>query len=124
MAARLPKVRGAIMIEPTEEDIGRSVVYTGNRYPGGKLEEGVITSFHDHAVFVRYCSDKHSKATSRADLDWVQPTADEKWEAAGWLHQRWQIRASTATMMRSPRTEVALDPLKHRADGEPCHYDQ
>jgi hypothetical protein len=27
-----------IMIEPTEHDIGRAVVYTGNRYPGGKLE--------------------------------------------------------------------------------------
>ena len=26
------------MIEPTENDIGRGVVYTGNRYPGGKLE--------------------------------------------------------------------------------------
>ena len=24
------------MIEPTEDDIGRGVVYTGNRYPGGK----------------------------------------------------------------------------------------
>ena len=33
------------MIEPTEDDIGRAVVYTGNRYPGGALEEGVITSF-------------------------------------------------------------------------------
>jgi hypothetical protein len=41
------------MIEPTEDDIGRAVVYTGDRFPGGKLEEGVITSFHDHAVFVR-----------------------------------------------------------------------
>ena len=39
------------MIEPTEDDIGRAVVYTGNRFPGGKLEEGIITSFHDHAVF-------------------------------------------------------------------------
>jgi hypothetical protein len=29
-------------------------------------------------VFVRYGSDKHSKATLRADLDWVRPTADEK----------------------------------------------
>ena len=27
------------MIDPTEEDIGRAVVYTGNRFPGGKLEE-------------------------------------------------------------------------------------
>jgi hypothetical protein len=67
------------MIEPTEEDIGRAVVYTGNRFPGGKLEEGIITSFHDHAVFVRYGSDNHSKATTlRADLDWGRPTADEK----------------------------------------------
>jgi hypothetical protein len=23
------------MIEPTEDDIGRAVVYTGNRFPGG-----------------------------------------------------------------------------------------
>jgi hypothetical protein len=59
------------MIAPTENDIGRAVVYTGNRYPGGKLEEGVITSFHERAVFVRYGADKHSKATSHADLEWV-----------------------------------------------------
>jgi hypothetical protein len=61
-----------MMIDPTQTDIGRAVVYTGNRYPGGKLEEGVITSFHDHAVFVRYGADKGSKATSRADLEWVR----------------------------------------------------
>ncbi len=60
------------MIEPTEHDIGRAVVYTGNRYPGGKLEQGIITSYHDHAVFVRYGADKGSKATARADLEWVQ----------------------------------------------------
>ena len=60
------------MIEPTEHDIGRAVVYTGNRYPGGKLEEGVITSFNDYRVFVRYGADTYSKATSRADLEWVR----------------------------------------------------
>jgi hypothetical protein len=66
------------MIEPTDEDIGRAVVYTGNRYPGGKLEEGVITSFNDHRVFVRYGADKHSKATSRPDLEWMrQKTSGE-----------------------------------------------
>jgi hypothetical protein len=66
---------GEEMIEPTEDDIGRAVVYTGHRrYPGGVLEEGVITSFHDRAVFVRYGADKHSKATSRADLEWVRRT--------------------------------------------------
>ena len=60
------------MIEPTEDDIGRAVVYTGNRYPGGKLEEGVITSFNDYLVFVRYGADKGSKGTSRADLEWTR----------------------------------------------------
>jgi hypothetical protein len=60
------------MIEPTSTDIGRSVIYTGNRYPGGKLEEGVITSFNIVMVFVRYGADKHSKATARADLEWVR----------------------------------------------------
>jgi hypothetical protein len=61
------------MIEPTQSDIGRAVVYTGKRYPGGKLEHGIITSFHDHAVFVRYGADTHSKATLRADLEWARP---------------------------------------------------
>lgn len=59
------------MIEPTKDDIGRKVIYTGNRYPGGKVEEGVITSFNDYCVFVRYGSDYGSKGTSRQDLEWV-----------------------------------------------------
>ena len=64
------------MIEPTEADIGRKVVYTGNRYPGGKLEEGVVTSFNSRSVFVRYGADVGSKATSRQDLEWVgKPTS-------------------------------------------------
>lgn len=58
------------MIEPTEDDIGHAVVYTGNRYPGGKPEEGVITSFNKVCVFVRYGADKHSKGTSQQDLEW------------------------------------------------------
>ena len=56
---------------PVKADIGRAVIYTGNRYPGGKTEEGVITSFNDYAVFVRYGADKHSKGTSRQDLEWA-----------------------------------------------------
>lgn len=59
------------MIDPKVEDVGRTVVYTGNRYPGGKLEDGIITSFNDSAVFVRYHGDVHSKATSREDLEWL-----------------------------------------------------
>lgn len=61
------------MIEPKAEDIGRRVIYTGNRYPGGKLEEGTITSFNHWQVFVRYGADTGSKATSRNDLEWVAP---------------------------------------------------
>lgn len=59
------------MIEPTEADIGRGVVYTGNRYPDGKLEDGEITSFNEHSVFVRYRGDRHSKGTAREDLEWL-----------------------------------------------------
>lgn len=59
------------MIEPTESDIGRKVVYTRPRDWGGKLEEGVVTSFNSHCVFVRYGSDYHSKGTNRNDLEWV-----------------------------------------------------
>ncbi len=69
------------MIKPTEDDIGRTVVYTGNRYPGGKLEEGVITSFNDSSVFVRYGSDKNSKGTSRQDLEWISDFAFSTEEA-------------------------------------------
>ncbi len=61
------------MIEPVANDIGRKVIYTGNRYPGGKPEEGVITSFNHWQVFVRYGADFGSKATSPSDLEWVSP---------------------------------------------------
>lgn len=59
------------MVEPTERDIGRGVLYTGNRYPGGKPEQGVITSFNAHSVFVRYGSEMQSKGTAREDLEWL-----------------------------------------------------
>lgn len=62
------------MIEPTATDLGRAVIYTGNRYPGGELEEGGITSFNHWQVFVRYGRDKHAKATSRTDLEWAHPS--------------------------------------------------
>lgn len=61
------------MIDPTEDSVGRKAVYTGNRYPGGQLEEGVITSFNAHSVFVRYGSSAGSQATSRDDLEWLHP---------------------------------------------------
>jgi hypothetical protein len=61
------------MIDPSENDIGRAVIYTGNRWPDGKPEAGVITSFNNTAVFVRYGTDTGSKATSRVDLEWDYP---------------------------------------------------
>lgn len=62
-----------VMIEPTKGDIGRKVIYTGNRSWKGQDEEGVITSFNDHTVFVRYGSDVHPKGTLRSDLEWAFP---------------------------------------------------
>jgi hypothetical protein len=59
------------MIEPTKADVGRKVIYTGNRGWKGPDEEGVITSFNDHCVFVQYKVGATSKGTSRSDLEWL-----------------------------------------------------
>jgi hypothetical protein len=58
------------MIEPTDADIGRAVLYTGNRFVGGKVERGEIRGFNHWTVFVRYGADAVAKATSREDLEW------------------------------------------------------
>ena len=61
------------MIEPTNDDIGRSVVYQAG-HPGAPREDGVITSFNEFCVFVRY-SKQHpgapGQATARCDLEWL-----------------------------------------------------
>jgi hypothetical protein len=57
------------MIEPSKDDIGRSVIYQAAAQPP---EEGIITSFNGSYVFVRYGADHHSKATSRCRLNWSQ----------------------------------------------------
>jgi hypothetical protein len=61
------------MINPTLEDIGRKVVYTGYR-----PEEGVITSFNEFYVFVRYGRDTTSKGTQRRDLEYVNNARPDK----------------------------------------------
>lgn len=63
------------MIHPTKEDTGRGVVY--EPYSGAQAEDGVITSFNDVFVFVRYAGDQHSKATRREDLKWLSETTNE-----------------------------------------------
>ncbi len=57
------------MINPTEKDIGRKVIYQAS-HPGADLEEGVITSFNNTCVFVRYFNNVNGTATSREDLRW------------------------------------------------------
>ncbi len=56
------------MINPTKADIGRVAVYKPRH---GKEEAGIIESFNDSVVFVRYRYDKQTKATYRKDLFWV-----------------------------------------------------
>jgi hypothetical protein len=56
------------VINPTDKDIGRKVVYCDRR--GSKTEEGVITSFNSYCVFVRYGSSTTSAGTRREDLEW------------------------------------------------------
>ena len=62
------------MIDPTDADIGRAVLYrdAGQAYDG---ERGVITSFNQHYVFVRYGAGDGAKATSRSDLEWAEDAA-------------------------------------------------
>ncbi len=59
------------MIEPTKVDIGRKVNYQAG-HPGAPVEQGIITSFNDHCVFVRYGREgTTSQGTSREDLNWI-----------------------------------------------------
>jgi hypothetical protein len=60
------------MINPTPDDIGRRVIYKLESFgaPGAR-DQGVITSYNDHMVFVRYGSDQGSMGTRRKDLHWA-----------------------------------------------------
>ena len=62
------------MIVPKPAGIGRKVVYRDRT--GWKVEEGVITSFNDTCVFVRYGADTGSRATRREGLDWLEARPD------------------------------------------------
>lgn len=55
----------------TKSDIGRTVIYREPiDHPGRKVERGVISSFNDSYVFVRYRGIT-SAATRREDLEWA-----------------------------------------------------
>lgn len=57
-------------IAPTQADIGRKVVYTGNW--NGPLECGVITSLSEQrkCAWVRYGTTQTSACTDFSDLEW------------------------------------------------------
>ena len=57
------------MIDPTETDIGRKVVYRAA--PRFDREEGTITSFNNTGVFVQYGASAQSQLTRREDLEWA-----------------------------------------------------
>ena len=60
------------MIEPTKHDIGRKVYFKQEWMETKDWEYGLITSFNDNYVFVRYGTDTGSKSTYRKDLYWNQ----------------------------------------------------
>jgi hypothetical protein len=55
------------MIDPNKDDVGKTVIYHRN----GTRDVGVVESFNEHYVFVRYGTELNCKATLRADLDWL-----------------------------------------------------
>lgn len=65
------------MINPSQDDIGRKVIYTG----ADKNETGVITSMNELYVFVRYEGEQTSKATLRRQLIWENPDIKKPAEA-------------------------------------------
>lgn len=52
----------------TKADIGRGVVYYSSG--GDKTEEGVVSSWNDTFIFVRYGDERQAKATNPKDLEW------------------------------------------------------
>jgi hypothetical protein len=56
------------MITPKTADIGRIVVYRDAR---GGVEQGVVASFNDDYVFVRYGMGCTSAATRHENLEWL-----------------------------------------------------
>lgn len=60
------------MINPTEDDIGRSVIFTGYTHPNAERPEGVLTSFNAVNGFVRFGSGG-SEACGLDCLEWTFP---------------------------------------------------
>jgi len=57
------------MIDPRPGDEGRTVMYRGTGM--GMFERGIISSWTDRVVFVRYSGGSTAAATQRSDLFWT-----------------------------------------------------
>lgn len=57
------------MIDPRPGDEGRGVIYA-RLDPHRTTERGVISSWSEHCVFVRYGLGSTAAATAREDLEW------------------------------------------------------
>lgn len=65
------------MIDPTEADIGRAVVYQSKRRRDLPPEEGVIIGVSSKFVFVRFArAAKVARSIKRADLEWKNDQPD------------------------------------------------
>jgi hypothetical protein len=60
------------VIEPTKDDVGRPVVYTGHRHWGGPDFYGVVRSWNEKIVWVVFTGALHSQACRREDLKWLE----------------------------------------------------
>lgn len=59
-------------IDPTKDDIGAAVIYAPpHPGPGFAREQGTITSFNEHYVFVRFGLGSTSQAVMREHLEWL-----------------------------------------------------
>ena len=90
------------MIEPKQENISDAVVYVPTHAKGNRAhpdcEYGVITSFNDRVVFVRYGKNTESQGTDRADLFWQDEKSHcddyyiankSKWSPVGSARCQW-----------------------------------
>lgn len=60
----------AVMIDPSDSDKGRYVIY-GRLNPYRTAELGVVSSWNEISVFVRYSSGDTAAATDYDDLEWL-----------------------------------------------------
>lgn len=60
------------MIKPTQNDIGRKVIYRTHRLGGRaqSMETGVLTSYNDQYAFIQYGTNQTSAATRFDELEW------------------------------------------------------